>query len=229
MVIYLGEENGAGTLPTRISGAVSLGNPFKISKTKRSPGSYVIAKGIQKYYFENRRQFLQMTDTHFQTAHKKVMYSILQIPKDGVLLPHLIHNEPTYPFLPTIGYDIMDQFYNDACSYRQLPNIKISFLILAAQDDFVIRKSNTDVMNYALKNPNVIWVESKTGGHLGWFTGEGIWSDWAICDFVKILLNIKVERLSVVTEKIKEPRNMLKHDGSINKHCTQRTNMISNL
>lgn len=67
-------------------------------------------------------------------------------------------------------------------------------LQLLASDDFLVYKAFQARLAYCLANPNVMVVESKCGGHLGWHEAPprnyGLgksWADSATTDFINVV------------------------------------------
>jgi predicted alpha/beta-fold hydrolase len=75
--------------------------------------------------------------------------------------------------------------------------VSVPLLQLVASDDFIIYESFKGKMSYSLANPNVMIVESKCGGHLGWqesppdrnVYGATSWADAATTDFIAAVLD----------------------------------------
>jgi predicted alpha/beta-fold hydrolase len=81
--------------------------------------------------------------------------------------------------------------------------------MVSAEDDFLCYKSTQRYLGHALSNPNIMLVETRTGGHLGWqesnprknhtlLFDSSSWSDVASADFIDATLKTrKVRRHNV--------------------------------
>merc|ERR1711971_931789 len=115
--------------------------------------------------------------------------------------PFMIRNESAHPYLPKVGYKRADDYWNDASSFKFYHNTEIPLLVMTAKDDFLVSTSMKRVLHCILRTPNAIVVESKTGGHLGWFCEDGIWADLVVCNFVDALLNMKGDDDALFADK----------------------------
>ena len=84
-------------------------------------------------------------------------------------------------------------YWNDASSYRLVRFISVPTLQLVASDDFLVYHTFKAKLSYSVANPNVMVVESKCGGHLGWQESPpghetnhsgASWADAATADFI---------------------------------------------
>jgi predicted alpha/beta-fold hydrolase len=75
--------------------------------------------------------------------------------------------------------------------------VSVPLLQLIASDDFLVYHAFKGKLAYSLANPNVMIVESKCGGHLGWqesppdrnVYGAASWADAATTDFIAAVLD----------------------------------------
>lgn len=166
---YLGEEGAAGTLPPCVAGAASLGNPLLIhSGIVRFPFNVLMALGIKKIYLENWHSLTAMKDFHSKQCIRDAMLAPTIGQFDQATSPIFIRNDNAYPFGVKIGYENGESYWFDASSYRYLRHISVPFLNLTAQDDFLVSKPSRNKLGFCVSNPNVMVVETKCGGHLGW-------------------------------------------------------------
>lgn len=95
------------------------------------------------------------------------------------------------------GYKDGPAYWKDASSYRVLPHVSVPLLQVVAGDDFIVYKPFNDKLSFSVSNPNVMVVETKTGGHLGWHEAppdEGMcgvgtsWADVVTVDFINAVL-----------------------------------------
>jgi len=61
------------------------------------------------------------------------------------------------------------EYWNDSSSYKQQRHITIPFMHIIAKDDYLCYNTSQQLLNYTLSNnPNIIFVTTQCGGHLGW-------------------------------------------------------------
>lgn len=131
----------------------------------------------------------------------------------------MARNDPVYPFAYRVGHkgkpfvSIMllynplshlegrkdaKSFWNDASSFRLARFISVPFLQLVAEDDFLIYTTFKTRLGYSISNPNILVMETKCGGHLGWqqsAPGENSsWADTATADFISAAFEVYCRR-----------------------------------
>lgn len=203
MTKFLGEEGMSGTLPACVSGAASLGNPLSInSSLVRFPFNVAMALGVRKTFLQNWSVFSKMTDK----LSRQVVYKALLSPTiagvDRASAPTLARNDPFYPFAFRIGYKDGNSYWLDSSSYRLVRHISVPFLNLTAEDDFLVAAPNRNRLGFCVSNPNIMVVETRCGGHLGWqesppessHFGSSAWSDIATSDFFDAIMKTNMER-----------------------------------
>eukprot|EP00546_Thalassionema_frauenfeldii_P017150 CAMPEP_0178896122 /NCGR_PEP_ID=MMETSP0786-20121207/982_1 /TAXON_ID=186022 /ORGANISM="Thalassionema frauenfeldii, Strain CCMP 1798" /LENGTH=414 /DNA_ID=CAMNT_0020566459 /DNA_START=236 /DNA_END=1479 /DNA_ORIENTATION=+ len=87
---------------------------------------------------------------------------------DEALAPIFIKNNTYPPYQYEIGYEDGESYWHDGSSYRYIRHINVPLLQLSSQDDFLIASSSASKLHYSLSNPNVMVVNTRCGGHLGW-------------------------------------------------------------
>mmetsp|Transcript_37137 Transcript_37137/g.57598 ORF Transcript_37137/g.57598 Transcript_37137/m.57598 type:complete len:564 (+) Transcript_37137:99-1790(+) len=204
MTKYLGEEGGSGTLPSCVAGAVSLANPLSINSSLVSfPFNIFMGLGIKKYCLENISSFKKMKDPHFQHTLHNAFLSTTIANFDRSIARYVLHNETTYPFSSIHGYQSGDAYWTDASSYRYVRDISVPFLNVSSEDDFLISKPSRNRIGFCLGNPNIMVVETRCGGHLGWQEsppetdsafGSTSWSDKATADFFDSVIKSNMEK-----------------------------------
>jgi len=202
MTKYLGEEGMSGTMPKCVAGAISLGNPKKVhSGVIPFHVSAGISMGLKKLVLENVRAISKMKDQHFQSQIRRCLMALDTHEFDDHIAPIALRNAPFYPYSLRIGFKNNLRYWLDSSSYRHIRHIPVPLLTLDAEDDMICHKSTQMKMCYTLANPNVLSVETRSGGHLGWFeTLQGdsplhvkSWSDVAVVDFVDAILQLRAE------------------------------------
>ncbi|KAL3936886.1 MAG: hypothetical protein SGBAC_007885 [Bacillariaceae sp.] len=201
---YLGEEGLSGTLPACVSGAASLGNPISInSEVVDFPFNVVMGLGVKKMVLSHWKSFKQMTDSAFQSAFRTALLSSTIAKFDHAVAPHLQRNQAFYPHADRIGYKDGDAYWKDSSSYRLVRHISVPYIFLTARDDFLVSEPSRSKLAYLVSNPNVLIVETRCGGHLGWqesppetdsHFGSTSWADAAASDFFESIMQVNMER-----------------------------------
>jgi len=198
MTKYLGEEGLAGTLPGCVSGAASLGNPLLIdSGVVKFPINILMALGVKKIFLENIRKIHQMNDKHSLEILRHGFLAPTIARFDNAIAPLMIRNNPYHPFETKIGYENGEDYWFDSSSYRYIRHVSVPFLNVTAQDDFLVSNPSRNKLGFCLANPNVMIVETRCGGHLGWQEtppdsafGACSWADTATSDFFDAILKV---------------------------------------
>jgi hypothetical protein len=202
MTKYLGEEGLAGTCC--VSGAVSLGNPLVInSSIVRFPFSVLMGLGVKTIYLEHWKSVFSMNDYHSRRSFRRGLLAPTIAASDRATSPMFIRNDPHYPFGVQYGYpNGGDEYWFDASSYRHVRHINVPFLNITAQDDFLVSRPSRNKLGYCLSNPNVMVVETRCGGHLGWQetppdntfgSSSSSWADTATADFFDAVMKSNTE------------------------------------
>jgi predicted alpha/beta-fold hydrolase len=198
---YLGEEGLEGTLPRSVAGGISLGNPLHLhSGHVQFPWGHILSLGARKTILENLMVMRQMTSSFFQKRIRMALMASTIGKFDEALAPVFIRNNPFPPFEPHIGYEDAEQYWKDGSSYRYVAHISVPFLQLSSEDDFLVSTSSSQKLHYSLSNPNVLVVNTRCGGHLGWrecppdhkFGLGTSWADRATVDFIEAVLKASV-------------------------------------
>lgn len=167
LVKYLGECGTADTLPKNVIGAASLGNPFKIDHTKiEKPWSHILRLGAKKTLFQHRKRLEYCP--HFQKHLTNAYLAPSLADLTSISIKQMIRNESVYPFNTKIGYESNEEYWHEASSYRYIANVAIPLIVAYAEDDNISCTNTRKYMHYGLANPNVIFVNTSSGGHLGW-------------------------------------------------------------
>jgi predicted alpha/beta-fold hydrolase len=200
---YLGECGSDGSLPERVAGGISLGNPLHLhGRHIMFPWGHILSLGARKTVLEHFRTFRKMKSTFYQDCIKKALLAPTLGDFDEAMAPIFIRNNAVSPFEPVIGYKDAEEYWTDASSYRYIRHVSVPFLLLSSEDDFLVKTSSTRKLHYCLGNPNVIVVNTRCGGHLGWHEsspdgannifGFGTsWADTATADFIDAILQGK--------------------------------------
>ena len=196
---YLGEEGLSGTLPEAVVGAVALGNPLTLDSRKidwlYSP---VMAMGLKKSVIQNWLSLRHMKNPEFRNAMKNAMAAPTVAHFDEAMASVFIRNDTTYPFAVNVGFEDGRHYWTEASSFRYAQHITVPTLQVIAGDDFLIFHPFRGKLRYCLTNPNIMVIETKCGGHLGWqenppdgsrFGLGSSWADIATTDFIAAVLD----------------------------------------
>ncbi|GAX11712.1 hypothetical protein FisN_7Lh082 [Fistulifera solaris] len=186
---YLGEEGLCGTLPSCVAGGAALGNPMWMQAANTDLiMSPVLALGQKKVLLENWASLSKNNEPYFKSCVRRAIRALTLLEFDEAMAPVMARNEPVHPFAFRVGYKDAKSLRNDASSFRLARFISVPFLQLVAEDDFLIYNTFKSKLVYSISNPNVLVMETKCGGHLGWqqaIPGQSSsWADEATTDFI---------------------------------------------
>ena len=213
---YLGEEGLSGTLPNCVVGGASLGNPLQIHSKDNMhfPFKQLIGQGVKLYLLKNMKAFSSgIAYPEIKRAMKSALVATTIDQVDAAVAPIVIRNDPHYPFASRIGYKNAEEYWADASSYRFIKHISVPLLQIIAGDDKVVYHSFQQKLTHSILNPNIMSVETKCGGHLGWqespppsnisaeggFGGGPSWASRATADFIDAILETRHARHSTTT------------------------------
>lgn len=200
MTKFLGEEGRAKTIPECVAGGISIGNPIRIHSANLAfPWGHVIGLGTKKDILLRMRAFRpMMTSKGFRDAFTKFFWALSIGEIDEAVAPVLIANNSEAPFETRVGYENAEAYWHDASSYRHIRHVSVPLLVLTSEDDFIVHHGAQAKLSYCLANPNVMVVNTRCGGHLGWHESPpdskslfGIgtsWADTATTDFIGAVL-----------------------------------------
>ena len=141
-----------------------------------------------------------MNDPAFQAAVRKGFLANTLGSIDRAVAPIRIRNDAFYPFSSRIGYESGEAYWHDSSSYRFVRFISVPFLHVTAADDFLVSRPSRNKIGFCLENPNVMVIETRCGGHLGWQEtppestfGASSWADVASADFFQSLMDTNME------------------------------------
>ena len=223
---YLGEEGRAGTLPPNVAGGISLGNPLQIhSHNMAFPWAELLGMGVKKMILMHWRAFRGATSLDHRAALRKALLSRTIGQLDCALAPHMVRNNPEYPFEVRVGYEDGEAYWDDASSHKYVQFVSVPMLKVTAQDDFLVYNSSMRKMSHCLENPNVLVVRTKCGGHLGWqeappdtgnvFGFGTSWADMATTEFIDAVIKLRQQEKAAIGDKTKEEHLAdVKEEGS---------------
>jgi predicted alpha/beta-fold hydrolase len=79
----------------------------------------------------------------------------------------------------------VDKYYEEQSSVKALESIKIPILCISSRNDMIVEPCVCDIQDkIALKNPNVVSVNTIDGGHVGFMTKDGNWADKVAAEWI---------------------------------------------
>merc|ERR1719158_1438259 len=76
------------------------------------------------------------------------------------------------------GFSNLSEFYNAMSCSNHLKNIRVPTVFINARDDPIVPPPLLEIVrDAALKSPNMIFIEQKFGGHLGFYEGGFFYSN----------------------------------------------------
>lgn len=182
---------------TLANGGVALGAPhdltFSIEHIEGSPWrrqaySKVIAKqmldtiAVGRHLFE-QGPVMQWPDTG----------SMVDVDFEEVLSSQHLRQMDEALTRKVFGYDSVDDYYYDASPSRRLPFVNVPLLLVSASDDPIIGESMP--VEAVRKNPHLIAVYTKHGGHISWLDAEdhrrSHWVEGVIGEFLSAVVLVQ--------------------------------------
>jgi len=203
---YLGEEGLSGSLPVAVAGGIALGNPLAMNSSHISPiWSSVLASGAKKGIMENWSTLKHVNDATTKRALWNALTAVTLKQFDEALAPVFARNNRVYPFNFCPGFESADDYGDDAASYKVVQFVPVPLLTMAATDDIIVYHPSRGRLSFCLSNPNVMFVETMCGGHLGWhesppdkgnWGSASSWADAAAADFIEATLKARRKQRS---------------------------------
>jgi predicted alpha/beta-fold hydrolase len=199
---YMGEEGLSGTLPSCVAGSISLGCPLAMNaRTMSKLFSPILALGVKKTIVENwyaQRKMIAQSP-QFRSSIIRALTAVTLAELDDALAPIFARNDPVYPFGFRVGFKNGEAYWMDSSSFRHIRFISVPTLHIFAGDDFLVQDPFKRGLSYCLANPNVMVVETRCGGHLGWqeappdgsFGSSASWSNVATADFIEAIIETR--------------------------------------
>ena len=225
---YLGEEGLAGTLPPNVAGGISLGNPyrFRADRIPWLPGS-VMGVGRKIDYFRQRKAMGTVTTATTNGIGGKVTLASLDRVLAPTMVRNSLH--PPFQTKIGYGHArngvvandsgsvnrnnigsigqfsdsemaaAADEYWADSGCFRQGRHVSVPLLQVDARDDQVCFPNARSLLSYSLQNPNVMVVQTRAGGHLGWWhqppssrwPAPRSWATDATADFIRAVLETR--------------------------------------
>ncbi|VEU36426.1 unnamed protein product [Pseudo-nitzschia multistriata] len=129
-----------------------------------------------------------------------------------------------------------DFYWRDSSSFQQGRHVSVPLLHVQARDDPLCFANARRLMGHALQNPNVVYIETECGGHLGWWSEEsGVpnagwlgapWAHKAAADFFEAVMDAGAEERfaesdkTVVASPIDDAHNLF------SRSCSSRSGVL---
>ncbi|GMF50729.1 unnamed protein product [Phytophthora fragariaefolia] len=164
LVKYLGEEGEQ----TRLTAAISVGNPFNMPKCSeniegplfnRLTYSRVLSAGLRDLFF-NR-----------SNAHE-VFRGYPGIDLDALKKVTKVSEFDELFTIKHFNYNSVDEFYQDGSCVTRLLKVSVPLLCLNAEDDPISVATSLPTKEEVEANENVILCTTKSGGHLAFYEGN---------------------------------------------------------
>jgi predicted alpha/beta-fold hydrolase len=79
----------------------------------------------------------------------------------------------------------LNEYYDEQSSVAALEAIQIPILCISSRNDMIVEPCVCDIQDeIALKNPNVVSVNTIDGGHVGFMTKDGNWADKVAAEWI---------------------------------------------
>eukprot|EP00644_Phytophthora_capsici_P009981 jgi/Phyca11/508910/fgenesh2_kg.PHYCAscaffold_39_\ len=171
LVKYLGEEGDR----TPLTGAVSVGNPFNLTKVSENlSGSLLNRLTYDKVLNRNMKAlFFEKSNA----AEKFEGYPGLDM--DAVRASRTVREFDDSLTSVLFNYKNADAFYEDASSDKKLRAVKVPLLCINAEDDPISVRTAIPSRALVESCPSVILCLTKAGGHLAYY--ESSQAHYGIC------------------------------------------------
>ncbi|CAM9223846.1 unnamed protein product [Discosporangium mesarthrocarpum] len=193
LVKYLGEEGAHGGAP--LSGAVAVSNPWcfeenTVSLGPKSQGQGLPARLMGALYSTAlatgiKRELQKHKNNEFLRRRKGLDIR-------GGMDAVTVSDYDQAMIIPMWGYKDVEEYHTDASSCRYVDHVRSPLLCVNAADDPICQPCLWP-LEACRGNPEVIFVSTRAGGHIGW--GEGInpwarpsWADTLIVEYISALL-----------------------------------------
>ncbi|ETW03517.1 hypothetical protein H310_04958 [Aphanomyces invadans] len=197
LVKFLGEERDKCALDA----AVSVGNPFDAMEIYRHLHHSSLATHLV-YYRAMTKRFLKLFFEESNVHEHFADHPTVDI--DKMKKCDTMWDVDHAMTLKVFGYKSVVEYYRDCSSAPYLPHVRIPLLCLSAKDDPVCVSTAIPVED-CLANKHVILAVTERGGHLGFYTGDGIlsypdtWSAKVVAQYCDAMRDIVVSRTNCMS------------------------------
>ncbi|CAN0076202.1 unnamed protein product [Ectocarpus sp. 12 AP-2014] len=178
LVKYLGEEGRNGFRP--LAGAVSVSNPWNFEDNTMASGRAkgLVAAVMGKVYSLAlatgvKASMKPHVDNEFLRRRKEIDFA-------GSFRAMTLWEIDSNVVVPMWGYTDAAHYHRDGSSSRYLADVRCPLLCINAEDDPICQTALFP-LEEARRNPWVIFVITKAGGHIGFGEGFNPWGrqSWA--------------------------------------------------
>ncbi|OWZ08958.1 Serine protease [Phytophthora megakarya] len=198
LVKYLGEEG----VQTPLTGAVSVGNPFNLTKVSENLSGTMFNRLM--YDKALNRSMRSLFFEKSNAAEKFKGYPGLDL--EAVRASRTVREFDDTLTSVLFNYKNADHFYEDASSDKKLRAVKIPLLCINAEDDPISVCTALPSRALVESCPSVILCVTKSGGHLAYYESSfhdeengttkkmpSMWSAKPIAEFAEAVRLCKVE------------------------------------
>ncbi|KAK1941059.1 Embryogenesis-associated protein EMB8 [Phytophthora citrophthora] len=161
LVKYLGEEGDR----TPLTGAVSVGNPFNLTKVSENLSGTLLNRLTYDKTLNRNMKALFFEKSN--AAEKFEGYPGLDM--DAVRASRTVREFDDTLTSVLFNYKNADAFYEDASSDKKLRAVKVPLLCINAEDDPISVRTALPSRALVESCPNVILCLTKAGGHLAFY------------------------------------------------------------
>lgn len=170
---YLGEPR---VKPANVIGGISVCQGYDANKTMQLLLEW---KGFRRMYIyamtENMKAIIRRWTTELFPEEVKTQLGLCE--RHVFQAATLQELDDVYT-RKLAGFESVSEFYRHMSSYHHLPNIKLPMIFINALDDPIVPPPLLEIIRHAaLTNPNLLYIEQKFGGHLGFYEGGVLYSN----------------------------------------------------
>eukprot|EP00611_Tribonema_gayanum_P023700 TRINITY_DN5047_c0_g2_i1.p3 TRINITY_DN5047_c0_g2~~TRINITY_DN5047_c0_g2_i1.p3 ORF type:complete len:276 (+),score=67.55 TRINITY_DN5047_c0_g2_i1:2683-3510(+) len=197
LVKYLGEEGRHGCAP--LAAAVVVSNPWTLEATHVSgeqaaphhgPLDWIVGRAYGLLLTLGLRMYVK------RHQHLTGLIGREDLDMEGALKATQLAHFDKALTVPMWGYEDLTHYHVDASSWRYLADVKVPLMCINAADDPLVPPSMWPPSQTLEANPNVIFVSTKGGGHIGWCQGanplKGLsWADEVLIEYLAAALETR--------------------------------------
>jgi len=180
---FLGEEGENA----KVTGAAALCNPFDLNACDTALESGFFGKVYSQAMAKNMRKLF--------APHENLFAGLPKYNPELVKAAKTVRDFDEAITRVTFGFPSVDAYYEYSGSKNKIGDVRVPLMTVQARDDPI---AIADSIPRAIieENPNVILLETESGGHLGWEAGPEApfgapWPDAVVMQFFEALLELK--------------------------------------
>ncbi|KAG6616283.1 putative serine protease family S33 [Phytophthora cinnamomi] len=161
LVKYLGEEGDQ----TPLTGAISVGNPFNLTKVSENLSGTLFNRLLYDKMLNRSKRAL-----FFEKSNAAEMFEGYPgLDMEAVRASRTVREFDDTLTSVLFNYKNADEFYQDASSDKKLRAVKVPLLCINAEDDPISVRTALPSRTLVESCPNVILCVTKSGGHLAYY------------------------------------------------------------